>query len=228
MNANAVCKLYGSLTPEERFRLIMAASGRGDEAERNRLKNAGERILLSIQDHAPYAQAFDELAFLIFIELLAEAASYQEGFLIADDTGDNLSADEDEEESDDAAEESAAQADEGPAEDDSEKPLWLRTFDLALASGYVLRTKANGWKLFCERLDVPPFLLWEILPGFDRLQRALAFTEKAAFVPEGFLRWLNDGRPKGAPELTAVPLTVEGVADEIEEMFRQHVQWWGG
>jgi len=31
MNANAVAKHYGILTPEERFRLILAASGRGDE-----------------------------------------------------------------------------------------------------------------------------------------------------------------------------------------------------
>ncbi len=92
----------------------------------------------------------------------------------------------------------------------------------------MLRTRANGWKLFCERLSVPPFLHWEILPGFDRLQRALAFTEKAAFVPEGFLRWLNRVRPKGQPELTAVPLTVEGVADAIAEAFRQSVQWWEG
>ena len=229
MKAPPLAKNYGSLTPEERFRLIMAASGRGDEAERNRLKNAGGKIMLSIQDHAPYAQAFDELAFLIFIELLDEAARYRDAFAFDDDTGDNLDADESgEEESDDAAEETAARTDEGPAEDDSAKPLWLRTFDLALASGYMLRTRANGWKLFCERLNVPPFLLWEVLPGFDRLQRALAFTEKAAFVPEGFLRWLNDGRPKGAPELTTLALTIEAVADEIAEAFRERVEWWGG
>ena len=92
----------------------------------------------------------------------------------------------------------------------------------------MLRTKANGWKLFCERLNVPPFLLWEAFPGFDRVQRALARTEKAAFVPEGFLRWLNHVRPKGEPALTAVPLTVEGVAAANEEAFRKRVEWWGG
>jgi len=226
MKAPPLAKNYGSLTPEERFRLIMAASGRGDEAERNRLKNAGGRITLSLQDHAPYAQAFDELALLIFIELLAEAASYQEGFLIADDTRDNLGADEaGEEESDDAAEEKDAAADE---EDASQEPACFRALDLALAAGYVLRTKANGWKLFCERLNVPPFLVWEIHPGFDRLQLVLAMAEKAAFVPEGFLRWLNRLRPKGEPELTVVPLSVEGVADETEKAFRWRVQWWGG
>ena len=90
-----------------------------------------------------------------------------------------------------------------------------------------MRTKADGWKLFCARLTVPPFLLWEGFPGFDRLQRALALTEKAAFTPEKFLRWLNTVRPAGKPELTEAPLTVEGVADANEKVFRQRTAWWG-
>ena len=48
--------------------------------------NAGGRITLSMPDHAPYAHAFDELALLIFIELLEEAAGYLDAFARADDT----------------------------------------------------------------------------------------------------------------------------------------------
>jgi hypothetical protein len=225
MKAPPLAKNYKALTPEERFRLILAASGRGDEAERTRLTNAGGRIALSMQDHAPYAHAFNDLALLTFIRLLDEAARYQADLAFADDARDTFDADEAEEESDEAAEETDAKADE---EDASQEPVCFRTLDIALAAGYMLRTKANGWKLFCERLNVPPFLHWEIHPGFDRLQGVLALTEKAAFVPEGFLRWLNRVRPKGEPELTAVPLTVEGVADEIEKAFRWCVHWWGG
>jgi hypothetical protein len=229
MKAAPLAKNYKCLTPEERFRLILAASGRGDEAERDRLKNASGRITLSMQDHAPYAQAFDDLALLFFIDILEEAARYQECLEFADETRDSIGADETEEESDDAAEERDARADEGPAQEDaSEEPVCFRALDIALAAGYMLRTQANGWKLFCERLDIPAFLLWKELPGFDRLQRALALAEKAAFVPEGFLLWLNRVRPKGEPELTAVPLTVEGVADANAEAFRQRVQWLGG
>jgi hypothetical protein len=217
MKAPPLAKNYKALTPEERFRLILAASGRGDEAEGARLVTAGGRITLSMPDHAPYAQAFNDLALLTFIELLEEAASYQQAFAITD----NLGADQ--------AEETGAPADEGLAQADAnEEPACFRFLDVALAAGYMLRTKANGWKLFCERLNVPPFLLWEVLPGFKRVQRTLELTEKAAFVPEGFLRWLNRVRPKGEPELTAVPLTAEGVADTNAEAFRQRVQWWGG
>jgi hypothetical protein len=65
VNANAVARHYSNLTAEERFRLILAAGASGDEAERDRLVSAGQRITLSVQDHAPYAHAFDELAFLV-------------------------------------------------------------------------------------------------------------------------------------------------------------------
>jgi hypothetical protein len=225
MKAPPLAKNYSLLTPEERFRLILNASGRGDEPEGARLVNAGGKITLSMPDHAPFAHAFNDLAFLTFIELVDEAARYQAALAFVDDVRDTFEADEAEEESDDTADETDAEADE---EDAIQEPICFRTLDIALAAGYMLRTKANGWKLFCERLNIPPFLVWEVHPGFDRLRVVLAMAEKAAFVPEGFLRWLNRVRPKGEPELTAVPLTVEGVADETEKAFRQRVQWWGG
>src|SRR5262249_18691687 len=115
------------------------------------------------------------------------------------------------------------------AEDDAgERTVRQRMFDLVLASGYILRTKADGWKLFCERLNVPSFSLWKVLPGFDRLERALALAEKVAFVSEGFLHFLNRIRPMGEPELTEVPLTVEGIADETAKLYQVRVKWWGG
>jgi hypothetical protein len=73
-------------------------------------------------------------------------------------------------------------------------------------------------------MTVPPFALWEGLPGFERLQRALSLSEKAAFEAEGFLRWLNVIRPAGAPKRLKVPLTAEELADETEELFRQRVE----
>src|SRR5262249_18804794 len=85
MNAKAVARHYGSLTPEERFRLILAASGRGDGAERDRLAGAGEHITLSTQDFWPYAQAFDELTQMVYIELQDAAAGYFDALARADD-----------------------------------------------------------------------------------------------------------------------------------------------
>jgi hypothetical protein len=232
MNANAVAKHYGSLTPEERFRLIVAASARGDHAEQDRLVNAGRRITLSMPDHSPYAHAFEELALLTFMELLEEAARYLEAFYRAENAFDIFGGDDAEEQEggeeneDDEAEEPLTPE---PSEKDAgQRPAWQRSLELAYAAGFVLRTKADGWKLFCERMNVPPFLLWEGLPGFDRLRRALALAEKAAFASEGMLRWLNDIRPAGEPEQTELSLDVAGVAAEAEGIFRGRVGWWGG
>ena len=92
----------------------------------------------------------------------------------------------------------------------------------------MLRTKVDGWKLFCERLTIPPFALWEGLPGYDRLQRAQKLTENAAFDVEGFVQWLNRIRPAGDPERTLPPLTVAGMAAAAEKVFRERVERWGG
>ena len=144
---------------------------------------------------------------LTYIELLEEAARYLELLERADAFGDD---DEDEQSPE-------TEADADPAQEDSRgRPAWQRSLDLAPAAGFVLRMKAEGWKRFCERIGVPPFVLWEALPGFDRLHRAVALTEKVAFVPEGFLRWLNAVRPAGDPELSEIPLTTEGVADAAD------------
>ena len=235
VNANAVGKHYSLLTPEERFRLIVAAGARGDHAEQGRLVNAGERIALSSRDHAPFAHAFAELELHTFIELLEECANYHDAFDRSDDAELRHEAEDDPEDDATEAEDEGGVGEDGDAgdleatADADEKSYWERFLDIAMASGFGLKVKADGWKLFCERMNIPPFALWECLPGFDRLQRALALAEKAAFVPEGMIRWLKSIRPEGKTEPTVEMLvTAKDVADGLEKMFRDHVEWWGG
>jgi hypothetical protein len=124
MNSNGLAKHYEKLTPEERFRLIMAAGDRGDEAEGERLHNASKRITFSNVDYSPFAQALQDLATLVFLELLEEAAMYRDAFerwsnanipRISPAT---------------AKKRSQTRKD--------------RAFDLFLAQGFLLRTKAAG------------------------------------------------------------------------------------
>ena len=77
-------------------------------------------------------------------------------------------------------------------------------------------------------MSVPPYLGWDLFPGYDRLKESLKRTEKAAFVEEGFVRFLNRIRPKDAPELTKPHHTAESIADDTEKAFRDRVAWWGG
>jgi hypothetical protein len=186
-----------------------------------------------MQDHAPYGHAFNELALMVFIELLDEAARYLEAFDRIDDPCVSVGDSDEEEDGYEAEGDKDCQAAEEEADtepaDTGERPVWERTLDLALAAGFMLRVKADGWKLFCERLTIPSFVLWKILLGYDRLQRALPLAEKAAFVPEGMVRWLNSIRADGAPEAIVDELiSAEKVADTLEVMFRRRVEWWGG
>jgi hypothetical protein len=240
MRANPVAKHYGSLTPRERFRLIVAAGARGDQAERDRLANAAGYIGLSARDFTPYSAAFDELALLVFVELLEGAAGYLEAL----DAAEARAAFEDagvEADGDRAARDQAGHGEAGagaepameagavPGESDRDKPSTAeRHFRLGLAAGFVFRTKAAGWRLFCERLTIPPFGRWEFLPGFDRLRRALALTEEAAFAPKGFLRWLNAVRPAGRPRVKELHLTPERCAEQLDTLFSERVTSWGG
>jgi hypothetical protein len=140
MNANTLVKDFAFLTPEERFRLILAAGGRGDESERDRLVQSGPRITVTMPEHAPYAHALSDLSHLTFIELLEDAAFYLEAFT----------------RSDDAAYDTAAKTsprDTG-ADATDKKPAWQRLLDVALAAGFMLKVKADGWKLFCDVLAV--------------------------------------------------------------------------
>ncbi len=217
MNTNGLARHYGFLTPAERFRLILAASGRGDDAERDRLVNSCQRINLSMPDHAPYAEALQELAHLIFIELVEEAAVYFDGFHRVDEN-DEFPA------TGSARKKGKRKPTSPPDERSGHERLW----DLVLGAGYVLRAKADGWRLFCDRQGIDPFVLWSDLPGFDRLQRALELTKEIAFEPEGMVRWLNRVRPADEPEVSKVGLTAEGIAEETGQLFRNRVAWHSG
>jgi len=228
MNPNAAAKYYHCLTPEERFRLLLAASARGDAAERARLISAGQTIRLVMADHAPYAAAFHEVALALFTDLVEEAAVYQDASRRVDAVAFEEAAEAGQQP--DAASSGIAPADSVARS----KSMWLRCLDLALAAGYVLRAKVDGWKLFCTRLTMPPFAQWEGWPGLERLKRALVLAEGsdalpgAAFEAEGMLRFLNGIRPQREPELAQVQLTARAIADELEGIYRTTVAHQGG
>ena len=80
MTSNTLVRHYDRLGAEERFRLILAAGARGDEAEQDRLCLTAPRVTLTYSHHAPWSQAFDQLATLVYVELLEEVAKHQDAF----------------------------------------------------------------------------------------------------------------------------------------------------
>lgn len=225
MNARDLAAIYLLLTLEERFRLILAAGGRNDSAERERLVRTGQRLTVVMPDHAPYAHAFSEICHQTYVELLANAAAYLDALTF--ESGGHAEAGSAVAFAGNEAEQASKTTDQKSGEG-GRRSAEGRLIDLALAVGFELRTRAEGWRLFCARLSVPPFLLWQDLPGFERVQRALRLTERAAFDPAGMLSWLNDIRSTETSRLTELSLTAAMLAQATEKAFRQRVQWWAG
>jgi hypothetical protein len=211
MTLRSIESSYAYLKPEERFRLIMAARGRDDEVERERLARSGRRIMLSMQDHAPYTNAFKELALHVYIELLDHVARFE--FAIASVRLRRATMPDDR---DDPAETMAE-------EDPSECPA-----ECLQAAGYIVHTYANGWRLFCENRAIPPFVSWENLSGYERIQTRLSQAEKVAYSSEEFVAWLNSVKPEDDPELHTNPYTAEGIAQQLDEAFAFVARWSGG
>lgn len=242
MSTKTVARLYDQLTAEERFRLCVAAGDRNDEAEQHRLAESASRISLKMPDYAPWSHAFGEVMMLVYIEVSDEISRYEDAFHRWCDADETLSeesdidADDAEEANDEPGASEQTDGEESEAPDKDERGSRSRRMrDLYLAQGFVLWTKAAGWKLFCERLGFKPFGLWQYLPGFARLQSVLEvlenaeYRQNAAFEPAAMLRWLR--RVPSNKEARPTPesiITPEHFADDLDKMLRQRAKWWGG
>jgi hypothetical protein len=105
-----------------------------------------------------------------------------------------------------------------------------RSTESMFAAGFMLKTLLDGWKLFCERRHVPPFAVWQILPGWDHLKRLVKRAERLAFTRDEMLQYTNEiSRRKGKPELTdSDVISPEGLADSLETQFGTYVKRHGG
>jgi hypothetical protein len=175
-------------------------------------------------DHSPVNFAFNNLALLTYIELMDNARFYH----------DLMTMHEHEEELKFEREWKGRREDMEDEDEEEYVPLDVeglkpekRTLGMTLAAGCILREKANGWVLFCERIGVPLYHLWEVLPGFERLKRDLKLAETLSFSRDGLLHWCNQKRKPGEREIKQV-ISAETCANESEGMYREQVEWWGG
>jgi hypothetical protein len=231
MNTNGIAKHYDKLTPEESFRLILAAGIRGDEAEADRVVQAEKRITLSFPAHAPYAHAFHELLFWNYIELLEDAALYLESNeLFRTQLRESIDSAPTRKRTKKTTPRPKARTGENDA---AEYPAWHHSGRLARGVGFLFKVKVHGWKLFCMRLNVLPVALWEQMefPGVDRLKRAVALAHAGTVFSSAaeMTLWVNEVRPAGDPERTEADiLTPEWFAAHLDAAFRERVRWWGG
>ena len=76
MNTKGLAKQYDKLAPKERLPLIVAASLRGDDLERERLMNSAPRHLYRLPDYHWLADDLQSLVLILNSKLLDLAVSY--------------------------------------------------------------------------------------------------------------------------------------------------------
>ena len=232
MTTSDLHTMYSYLTAEERFRLVLAASSRGDFAERDRLSAASKRIELTMQDYAPWAHAFTELAMIIFMEMVEIACKHRDAMRAWFNVVSSLEQEEASDE-DDTADEPPVLPDHDEMSEDER--FEVKLLGTAFGIGFILNTKIAGWKLFCERMNVPAFTIWKSLPGYERLEKTMAKVNETntetptAFRAEHMMEFLQNNRPEGFPEPTEDGLmTADKVAKALDSMFRDMVKQHGG
>jgi hypothetical protein len=211
MKLDSLAKQYDRLTVEERFVLTVQAIGRADGAELDRLTAVAARKRVSTVDTYAHLESWLSVMFLSFLELVDRAAFLNESITCWRDQ----MRDED------------LRWQQGATEKNNGEPLSTRLGPAVFAAGYLLKTRMAGWELWCKRRKLPALAFFQELPGYDRLQRALALTRESrdrawgfAFSPNEMLNWLNTMRDQGRPELVELPCTAERYADEYEWRFQ--------
>jgi len=161
MNTNALAKLYDRLSPRERLPLIVAASVRGDEAERGRLMRTAPRSLYRLPDYHGLADALQDAALLHLLEVLDLVALFLQA--------------------------SGSEEQSAILKDQEHDERWMRIVRMA---AYLITARRDAWRLLCGELGIDAEILLKGLPGYatvvrnEQTARALVFTpeEAAAYL----------------------------------------------
>jgi hypothetical protein len=176
MNTNGLAKLYDRLTPKERLPLILAASARGDEAERDRLSRSAPRVGFWLPDYHGLGEGMLLASLFHLLELLDVAALYwQTGGILAE----------------------WEQFSEGEEDAPTKK---LRRTNRAFA--YVFTTKLEGWRRFCSEFKADPEVLMNGLPGYDTVKRTEEAARIMACTPEEANAFMREKGGETAKALT--------------------------
>jgi hypothetical protein len=84
--------------------------------------------------------------------------------------------------------------------------------------GYLLRSKWLAWKAFSADWHADPELLWNGLPGLERLRSAIALAEEQSRNDPELMTYLHSGTGD------AGPITPEWILEQTHQLFESHVQ----
>jgi hypothetical protein len=196
MNTTNLVRQYDALTPWERLPLIVAAEGRGDEVEANRLVRSAPKLSFHIANCWGLVQGLDHLAKHYLLGQLELAVTYWRVMGILDQEplpGETRIAKQ------------------------REERLWRAIETLAFR--FVVR--ADGWKLSCRQLQVDPDISLRDLHGYEAVCHMEKVARHLACTPEEAIACLRDAvESDKALESEAPPVGQEYRVDTAEDVAR--------
>jgi hypothetical protein len=195
MNTDCLARLYDRLTPRERLALIVAASARGDEADRARLLASAPTGLFRVPDYYGLAEGLRTLALFHVAEMLDLAARCWHA--------------------------SGMQAQEHDFKGRAGQAQRARWLDAERLLAYLLVVNADGWRRFCSEMRVDGDRLLKELPGYETLTRVEEVGRIMAFTSEEAAAWARQANGESAEALTSDAV----VASLREFLDRQAERW---
>jgi hypothetical protein len=183
LNTKGIARHYDRLTPRERLPLIIAASVRGDETERERLVHSAPRVGYRLPDYHGMAEGMQLLALLHLGELLDLAALLWRASLPLTDP------------------------DDCPGKEGKERKE--RALGTVRMFAYLFTVSLDGWNRFCSDLKVEPPGLLNDLPGWATVNLSANAARRVAFSPEEATAWLRKGTDEPAEARTAESVAAE-------------------
>jgi hypothetical protein len=97
-----------------------------------------------------------------------------------------------------------------------------RLLACAKVFGHLLKVKREGWRQFCEGMNIDPDFCQSSLPGHEALGLAADLAERVAFTAEGTLQFMRQ-----EDETATASPTAEGVAAGLRKALDVRADWWG-
>lgn len=223
MNTKISSKMYDQLTARERLSLLLAASGRQDAVERQRLMDSAPRESFSAPHHYGLITALVKAADTHLLSLLDVAASYWQwwgllGWHHVSRHSQTV-----------AGQGGVAATSALPVEDKEE----LRLMGMVRFQGYLFITYVDGWKQFCRDWPLDPAPLLHSKPGWDMVVRTEAQARKDAYLPEEAELFLISEMPlpeEDTDEELELPqvVTVQGMAQAWRAYIEHYLECHGG
>ena len=176
MNTNPLTRRYKELTARERLQLIIAASARGDDVEREKLLGSAPTICLRAGHHYHLAEALFRAAHCHVAFLSDLAAKYWQWWGL---WGWHCLRDETEKGNGGAGRKRGAA-----------RTAETRLCNLTRYHAFLFVTHVDGWKKFCDELLIDAEVLLDDMPGWEMAKRTEGKAREDALSRDDALMFL--------------------------------------